>query len=113
MFLRNAMKHYGEPRVIVRCGLKSYDAALKDLSLEDHQETGRWRNNRAKNSHQPLRRREREMQGFRRRQTLERFAAVHSSVFNHFNKDRHLNRRDVFKTNRDAALAERRQLGAA
>lgn len=112
-FLRNAMKHYGEPRVIVRDGLKSYDAALRDLGLEDRQETGRWRNNRAENSHQPLRRREHAMQGFRRRQTLERFASVHSSVFNHFNKDRHLNRRDVFKANRDAALAEWRQLGAA
>ena len=112
-FLRNAVKHYGEPRVIVRDGLKSYDAALRELGLEDRQETGRWRNNRAENSHQPLRRRERAMQGFRRRQTLERFASVHSSVFNHFNKDRHLNRRDVFKANRDAALAEWRQLGAA
>ncbi len=112
-FLRNAVKHYGEPRVIVRGGLKSYDAALRELGLEDRQETGRWRNNRAENSHQPLRRRERAMQGFRRRQTLERFASVHSSVFNHFNKDRHLNRRDVFKANRDAALAEWRQLGAA
>jgi len=112
-FLRNAIKRYGEPRVIVRDGLKSYDAALRDLGLEDHQEIGRWRNNRAENSHQPLRRRERAMQGFRRRQTLERFVSVHSSVFNHFNKDRHLNRRDVFKTNRDAALAEWGQLGAA
>lgn len=112
-FLRNAIKHYGEPEVIVRDGLKSYDAALRDLGLEDRQETGRWRNNRAENSHQPFRRRERAMQGFRRRQTLERFASVHSSVFNHFNKDRHLNRRDVFKANRDAALAEWRQLGAA
>ena len=44
---------------------------------------------------------------------LERFASVHSSVFNHFNKDRHLNRRDIFKTNRDAALAEWPQLGPA
>jgi len=113
MFVRNAMTYYGEPRVIVRDGLKSFDAALRDLRLEDHQETGRWRNNRAENSHQPLRRRERKMQGSRRRQTLERFAAVNSSVFNHFNKDSHLNRRDVFKTDRDTALAERRQRGAA
>ena len=107
------MKHYGEPMVIVRDGPKSYDAALRDLGLEDRQKTGRWRNNRAENSHQPLRRRERAMQGFRRRQTLERFASVHSSAFNHFDKDRHPNHRDVFKTNRDTALAEWRQLGAA
>lgn len=37
------------------------------------------------------------MQCFRRRQTLGRFASVPSSVFNPFNKDRHPNRRDVFK----------------
>jgi putative transposase len=53
------------------------------------------------------------MQRFRRRHTLERFVSVHSSVSNHFNKDRHLKGRDVFKANRDAALAEWRQLGAA
>jgi putative transposase len=53
------------------------------------------------------------MLGFRRRQSLERFASAHSSVFNHFTKDRHLNRRDVFKARRDAALAEWRERGAA
>ena len=38
--------------------------------------------------------------------TLQKFAAAHASIHNHFNKDRHLNRRDVFKQNRAAALAE-------
>ncbi len=112
-FLRNAMKHFGEPRVIVTDGLKSYGAALRELGRWDRQETGRWRNNRVENSHQPLRRRERAMQRFRRRKTLERFVSVHSSVFNHFNKDRHLNHRDTFKASRATALAEWRQLCAA
>jgi len=40
------------------------------------------------------------------------FAAVHASVHNHFNFDRHLKRRDIFKQNRSAALAEWRQLAA-
>ncbi len=40
------------------------------------------------------------------------FAAVHASIHNHFNQDRHLNRRDIFKQNRSAALAEWRQLAA-
>lgn len=86
--------------------------STRELGLYGRQEIGRWRNNRAENSHQPLRRRERAMQRFRRRRTLERFASVRSSVFNQFNKDRHLNYRDVFKAHRAAALDEWRQLGA-
>ncbi len=47
---------------------------------------------------------------FRDMNTLQNFAAAHASIHNHFNKDRHLNRRDIFKQNRAAALAEWRQL---
>ena len=50
---------------------------------------------------------------FRRMRSLQMFAAVHSSVHNHFNDDRGLSRRDHFKTNRAAALAEWRALLAA
>ena len=50
---------------------------------------------------------------FRRMRSLQTFAAVHSSVYNHFNQERSLTSRDNFKTNRAAALAEWRQLGAA
>ena len=35
--------------------------------------------------------------------TLQKFAAAHASIYNHFNHDRHLNRRDIFKQNRSAA----------
>ena len=38
--------------------------------------------------------------------TLQKFASVHASIHNHFNQDRHLNHRDIFKQNRAAALAE-------
>jgi putative transposase len=44
--------------------------------------------------------------------SLQQFAAVHSSVFNHFSSDRHLSSRDVYKMNRTAALAEWRGLCA-
>ena len=44
--------------------------------------------------------------------TLQKLASVHASLHNHFNQDRHLNRRDIFKQNRAAALAEWRQLAA-
>ena len=43
---------------------------------------------------------------------LQKFAAAHASIHSHFNHDRHLNRRDIFKQNRIAALAEWRQLAA-
>ena len=59
-----------------------------------------------------LRRRERAMAGFRDIKTLQRFAATHASIHDHVNQIRHLNRRDIFKKNRSAALAEWRQLAA-
>lgn len=53
------------------------------------------------------------MQRFRRMRSLQKFVAVHASVFNHFNQDRSLSSRDHFKQNRTAALAEWRGLCAA
>ena len=50
------------------------------------------------------------MAKFRDVKTRHKFASVHASLHNHFNQDRHLNRRDIFKQNRSAALAEWRQL---
>ncbi len=52
------------------------------------------------------------MAKFRDVKTLQKFASDHASLHNHFNQDRHLNRRDVFKQTRSAALAEWRQLAA-
>ena len=52
------------------------------------------------------------MSKFRGIKTLQKFAAVHDSTFNHFNLDRHLNSRSVYKQNHTAALAEWRQLVA-
>ena len=112
-FLRKAMKRFGQPKVFVTDRLRSYHAALTDVGMAKRQETGRWLNNRVENSHQPLRRRERAMQRFRQPGSLQKFAAVHSSVHNHFNQERHLYSRENFKTNRAAALAEWRQLGTA
>ena len=111
-FLRKAMKRYGQPHTIVTDRLKSYRAAMKTIGNEGDQEVGRWLNNRAENSHHPLRRRERAMLRFRRMRSLQMFAAVHSSVHNHFNLECHLNHRDRFKENRQIALAEWRQLAA-
>ena len=43
---------------------------------------------------------------------LQKFAAAHASIHNHFNQARHLTRRDIFKQMRSAALAEWRELVA-
>jgi putative transposase len=111
-FLKRAMKRYGRPWSIVADRLRSYLAAMKVIGVSGRHECGRWLNNRAENSHQPFRRREGAMARFRDIKTLQKFAAVHASTFNHFNLDRHLNSRSVYKQNRSAALAEWRQLGA-
>ncbi len=111
-FLRKAMRKHGNPEALVTEKLRSYGAALKDLGGADRQETGRWINNRAENSHLPFRRRERAMLRFRRMRSLQKFASVHASVSNHFNQERHLYSRDNFKLNRTAALFEWRALCA-
>ena len=111
--LRKSMRRYGQPHVIVTDKLRSYGAAMKVIGNADRQETGRWLNNRAENSHLPFRRRERAMLRFRRMRSLQKFVAVHSSIHNHFNQERHLYSRDNFKLNRAAALSEWRGLGAA
>ena len=112
-FLRKAMKRYGQPEIIVTDKLRSYGAAMKVIGNVAKQETGRWKNNRAENSHLPFRRRERAMQRFRKMRSLQKFVSVHSSVCNHFNQERHLYSRNNFKLNRNAALSEWRQLCSA
>ncbi len=111
-FLKQAMKRYGRPASIVTDRLRSYGAAMKDIGVEDRQLCGQWLNNRAENSHQPFRRREGAMARFRDIKTLQKLASVHASIHNHFNHQRHLNRRDIFKQARAAALVEWQQLAA-
>ena len=74
-FLRKAMKRYGRPDVVVTDKLRSYKSALRELGIAGRQATGRWLNNRAESSHQPLRRREKIMTRFRSMQSLQKFAA--------------------------------------
>ncbi len=111
-FLKGAMKRYGQPKVIVTDRLRSYRAAMNVIGNGANQEVGRWLNNRAENSHQPFRRREGAMSKFRDVKTLQKFGSIHASIHNHFNLDLKLSRRDDFKQNRSAALAEWRQIAA-
>ncbi len=102
------------PACSLQCpGMRSYAAAMKEVGVADRQQTGRWLNNRVENSHLPFRLQERAMQRFRRMRSLQMFAAVHASVFNHFNTERSLSSSANFKLNRATALAEWRGLCAA
>ena len=111
-FLKRIMKKYGRPRSVVTDGLSSYPAAMSEIGNVDRQEVGRRLNNRAENSHQPFRRRERAMQRFRSAKTLQKFSPVHAQVHNHFNQERHLVTREIYKQRRSAALGEWRALMA-
>ncbi|WP_290482125.1 MULTISPECIES: IS6 family transposase [unclassified Hwanghaeella] len=112
-FLKKAMKRYGQPKVIATDRLKSYRAAMKVVGNQAAQEVGRWKNNRAENSHLPFRRRERAVSRFRLRRSLQKLSSIHSAIFNRFNFQRHLVSRDEFKIQRDASLIEWQQRCAA
>lgn len=112
-FLRKTIRQYGEPDEIVTNKLRSYGAALRQLGLSSKQVTGKHLNNLVENSHLPFRRRERAMIRFRRHKTLQKFTSIHASIYNHFNCQRTINRRDYFKKLRSKANLEWQQILAA
>ena len=112
-FLEKVMKRYGRPHAIVTDRMRPYRAAMKLIGNDKVQEIGRWLNNRCENLHLPFRRREQAMLSFRHMRSLQKFVSIHSSVFNHFNKEPHLNSRGTFKVQREAALTEWRRLCTA
>jgi putative transposase len=111
-FPKRTMKKYGRPRSVVTDELCSYSAAMKEIGSADRHEVGRSLNNRAENSHQPFRRRERAMQRFRSTKTLQKFCSIHAAVHNHFDHERHLVSREIYKGRRSAALVEWRAVMA-
>ncbi len=92
MYLWRAVDDEGEVLdMVVTDGLRSYVSALTDLGLEDRHRPGRLReNNRVENSHLPIRRRERRMQGFKTPRSTQRVLTTHASIYNTFNTERHL-----------------------
>jgi putative transposase len=78
------------PRVIITDKLRSYGAAKKVALPRVAHRQSRYLNNRAENSHQPTRQRERRMKRFKSPEHAPRFLEVHDIVAAHFRPKRHL-----------------------
>ena len=112
--MRKLLKKYGfVPDKLVTDDLRSCGAAANDLGIAKHHERGRWRNNRAENLHQPTRRRERKMQGFKSVESAQRFLSVHAAAHNTFNVQRHLTSARTHRAFRASALQTWREVVAA
>jgi transposase-like protein len=94
------------PKLLTTDKLGSYGAAFRHLGLiGPHQQRLR-ANNRAENSHQPVRRRERKMQRFKSAGSAQRFLSIHAAVHNTFNLQRHLVSRSTLRAFRTEAAAQ-------
>ena len=96
--MRKLLKRQGfSPSRVVTDKLRSYRAAFRCLGLTAKHEQGLRANNRAENSHQPVRRRERKMQRFKSPGGTQRFLSIHAATYNSFYHQRHLLNRPTFK----------------
>jgi putative transposase len=82
--MRKLLKHHGRPRVLVTDKLRSYGAAKDALGLRVEHRQHKGLNNRAENSHQPTRVREKVMRRFKSARQLQRFASIHGQISNLF-----------------------------
>ena len=89
-FLRKLLCNHPKPRVIVTDKLRSYSAALKELLPYTEHRQSRYLNNRAENSHQRTRRRERALQHFKPAGHAQRFLSIFEPLNRHFRPPRHL-----------------------
>jgi putative transposase len=78
------------PRVIITDKLASYGAAKREVLPGVEHRQHRYLNNRAENSHQPTRQRERRMQGFKAPGQAQRFLSAYGPITQHFRPRRHL-----------------------
>src|SRR5207248_647909 len=105
--MRKLLRKQGfAPRLVVTDKLRSYGAAFRELHLTCHHDQGLRKNNRAENSHQVVRRRERKMQRFKSAASAQRFLSMHAAVHNTFNLQRHLISRSALRTFRAEAAAQ-------
>jgi transposase-like protein len=91
---------------VVTGKLRSYGAAFRELHLTCRHDQGLRKNNRAENSHQVVRRRERKMQRFKSAASAQRFLSMHAAVHNTFNYQRHLISRSTLRIFRAEAAAQ-------
>jgi hypothetical protein len=111
---RKLLKKQGfAPDVLVTDKLRSYGAAKSEMGLCARHEQGLRRNNRAENSHLPVRRRERKMQRFKSPGSAQRFLSIHAAVQNTFNVQRHLTSRRTLRVLREEAFRTWRAATAA
>ena len=105
--LRKLLKNSSvRPDLIVTDRLGSYRAALKDLNMRHVHDVGGRKNNRAENSHLPIRRRERKSQKFRSIKTAQKQLSSYGQVYNLFNYQRHLISRKILRQFRTEAQTE-------
>src|SRR2546421_2001430 len=105
--MRKLLRKQGfAPRLVVTDKLRSYGAAFRELHLTCHHDQGLRKNNRAENSHQIVRRRERKMQRFKSAASAQRFLSMHAAVHNTFNHQRHLISRSTLRIFRADAAAQ-------
>jgi putative transposase len=105
-FKRLLRNHGGEPRKIVTDKLRSYGVAHRELIPEVIHSTKQYENNRAEQSYEPTRVRERVMRRFKSIRQAQRFLRVHAVVYNLFNLGRHLVRARHYRNLREGAFAE-------
>jgi putative transposase len=98
------------PRVIVTDKLKSYAAAKREILPHTEHRQSRYLNNRAEVSHQPTRRRERQMQRFTSAGHAQRFLSSHSRIHNHFQLRRHRLTATDYRSARTAAFRTWREI---
>jgi putative transposase len=108
--MRKLLRKYAVvPERIVTDDLRSYGAATLDLGIDHLHDRGRWKNNRAENSHQPTRRRERKMQRFKSAGSAQKFLSTHAATYNIFNVQRHLTSAQTHRVLRAAAMTTWRE----
>src|SRR6516162_671986 len=112
--MRKLLKKQGfAPKLLVTDKLRSYASAFRRLGLSCPHQQGLRQNNRAENSHQPVRQRERKMQRFKSARSAQRFLSMHAAVHNTFNLQRHLVSRSTLRIFRSEAASEWRNAVAA